>query len=175
VNVELGVAVAVAVDVGVAVAVDDGVGVGVAVGVGVGRLGAGVGATGLEDVADGDGSASTGEAEGAATGGGALVTAGALAAGDRLGAAPPADPALAVTEAPAVPDGLPDRAAAAGPWGCEPLSASTVMIPVAAIAISTPAAAAIPASASIRGLGGLADCGKPLGRNGPALCATSRR
>ena len=165
---ELGVAVAVAVDVGVAVAVDDGVGVGV----GVGRLGAGVGDTGLEDVADGDGWASTGEAEGAATGGGSLVTAGALAACERLGAAPPA---LAVTEAPVVPDGLPDRAAAAGPWGCEPLSASTVMIPVAAIAITTPAAAAIPASASIRGLGGLADCGKPLGRNGPALCATSRR
>ena len=167
---EVGVAVAVAVDVGVAVAVDGGVGVGV----GVVRLGAGVGDTGLEDVADGDGLASIGEAEGAATGGGALVTAGALAAGDRLGAAPPADPALVVTEAPAVPDGLPDRAAAA-PGGCEPLSASTVMIPVAAIAITTPAAAAIPASASIRGLGGLADSGKPLGRNGPALCATSRR
>jgi hypothetical protein len=171
VNVGVGVAVAVAVDVGVAVAVDGGVGVGV----GVVRLGAGVGDTGLEDVADGDGLASIGEAEGAATGGGALVTAGALAAGDRLGAAPPADPALAVTEAPAVPDGLPDRAAAAGSGRCEPLSASTVMIPVAAIAITTPAAAAIPASASIRGLGGLADCGKPLGRNGPALCATSRR
>ena len=170
-NVELGVAVAVAVDVGVAVAVDDGVGVGV----GVGRLGTGVGDTGLEDVADGDGLASIGEAEGAATGGGALMTAGALEVGDRLGAAPPADPALAVTEAPAVPDGLPDRAAAAGSGRCEPLSASTVMIPVAAIAIRTPAAAAIPASASIRGLGGLADCGKPLGRNGPALCATSRR
>ena len=168
---ELGVAVAVAVDVGVAVAVDGGVGVGV----GVGRLDVGAGDTGLEDVADGDGSASTGEAGGAATGGGALMTAGALAAGDRLGAAPPADPALAVTEAPAVPDGLPDRAAAAGSGRCEPLSASTVMIPVAAIAIRTPAAAAIPASASIRGLGGLADCGKPLGRNGPALCATSRR
>ena len=168
---EVGVAVAVAVDVGVAVAV----GVGVGVAVDVGRLGAGVEGTGLEDVADGDGWASTGEAEGAATGGGALVTAGALAAGDRLGAAPPADPALAVTEVPAVPDGLPDRAAAAGPGRCEPLSASTVMIPVAAIAIRTPTAAATPDSASIRDLGGLAGCGKPLGRNGPALCITSRR
>ena len=168
---EVGVAVAVAVDVGVAVAVDGGVGVGV----GVGRLGAGVGDTGLEDVADGDGFGLDRRGGGRRHRGGALVTAGALAAGDRLGAAPPADPALAVTEAPAVPDGLPDRAAAAGPGGCEPLSASTVMIPVAAIAITTPAAAAIPASASIRGLGGLADCGKPLGRNGPALSATSRR
>ena len=103
------------------------------------------------------------------------MTAGALVAGERLGDTPPADPVLAVTEALAVPDGLPERPAAAGRGVCEPVSASTVMIPVAAIAIRTPTAAATPDSASIRDLGGLAGCGKPLGRNGPAVCITSRR
>ena len=75
-----GVGVAVAVE----VEVDVGVGVPVTVGVGVGGFGAGVGDTGAEDVADGDGFALVGEAEGGATGG-ALMTAGALVAGERLG------------------------------------------------------------------------------------------
>ena len=167
-----GVGVAVAVEVEVDVGV--GVAVTVGVGVGVGGFGVGVGNTGAEDVADGDGFALAGEAEDGATGG-ALMTVGALVAGERLGDTPPADPVLTVTEALGAPDGPPDRPAAAGGGVCEPVSASTVMIPVAAIAIRTPTAAATPDSASIRDLGGLAGCGKPLGRNGPALCATSPR
>jgi hypothetical protein len=173
-NVKDGVGVAVAVEVAVAVDVGVGVAVTVGVGVGVGGFGACVGNTGAEDVADGDGFALVGEAEDGATAG-ALMTAGALVAGERLGDTPPADPVLAVTEALAVPDGLPDRPAAAGGGVCEPVSASTVTIPVAAIAIRTPIAAATPDSASIRDLDGLAGSGKPLGRNGPALCITSRR
>ena len=153
-----------------------GVGVAVDVGVGVGRRGVGVGEGGAEDVADGDGFALVGEAEteGGATGGGALVTAGAPVAGDRLGDVAPADPGLVVTEAAAEPGGwpLPDRAASARCGVCEPPSASTVMIPVATIAIRTPTAAATPDSASHRCLIG---CGKPLGRNEPAPCSTSSR
>ncbi|MGO8896677.1 MAG: hypothetical protein ACLP8X_21525 [Streptosporangiaceae bacterium] len=167
----VGVGVAVAVGVGVAV----GVAVSVGVGVGVGRRGAGVGEGGAGDVADRDGFALAGEAEGTAAAGGTLMTAGALVVGDRLGDVVPADPELAVTEAPAEACGLPDRAASAGRWVCEPLSASTVTIPVATTAIRMPAAAATPDSTSNRCLGGLIACGKPLGRNSPARCSTSRR
>ena len=94
--------------VGVAVAVEVDVGVGVAVPSAPASAASASGSTGAEDVADGDGFALVGEAEGGATGG-ALMTAGALVAGDRLGDIPPAGPVLAVTEALAVPGGLPVR------------------------------------------------------------------
>ena len=56
------------------------------------------------------------------------------------------------------------------------MSAMAATIPVAAIAITTPATAAVvPDSASSRRRGGLIGSGKPLGRNGPARCVTSRR
>ena len=114
-----------------------GVGVAVDVGVGVGRRGVGVGEGGAEDVAGSDGFALVGEAEteDGAAGGGALVTAGAPVAGDRLGDVAPADPGLVVTAAAAGPGEwpLPDRAASPRCGVCEPPSASTVTIPVAAI------------------------------------------
>ena len=156
---------------GVGLAVDVGVGVGRGVGVGVG---VGVGEGGADDVADGDGFALVGEAEGAAAGG-ALVTTAAPVAGDRVGDAGPAEPEPAVTEAVAEPGELPGRPASADRGGCEPLSASTVIIPVATIATRTPMAAATPDSASSRRFGGLTGSGKPLGRNGPARSITFRR
>ena len=77
-------------------------------------------------------------------------------------------------EAAAGPGQWPDRPAADG-GACDPVSASTVTIPVAVIAIRTPTAAATPDSASIRRLGALTACGKPLDRNDPARCVTSCR
>jgi len=86
---------------GVNVNVNVGVGLGLAVndGVGVGCDADGVGTAGAEDVAerDGDGFALLGVADDGATGGGALLTAGWLAAGGTLGDIPALDPALAVT------------------------------------------------------------------------------
>jgi hypothetical protein len=54
-------------------------------------------------------------------------------------------------------------------------SARTVITPVATIAITIADAAAPPDSASIRPLGWLTCCGKPLAPNGPARCVTSSR
>ena len=48
-------------------------------------------------------------------------------------------------------------------------------IPVAMIATRTPTAATAPDSAIIRRRGARIACGKPLGRNVPARCVTSRR
>ena len=101
------------------------------------------------------------------------MTAGALMVGDRLGDVAPDDPGFAVAERRRSCRWLTRRHRPAA--GCASLSASTVTIPVATIAIRTPTAAATPDSASHRCLGGLIGCGKPLGRNGPARCTTSSR
>jgi hypothetical protein len=157
----------------VGVPVADGVGVGLAVGedadgVGVGAAGAEVAAVGADvegagaDDVDGD------EADVAAAGW--TPEAGWLAAGGSLtvgaGSAVPA--ALAVAEVPA-------RAASGERGLCDPLSASAAMIPVEAMAIKMPAAAAIRDSRRIRCLGCLIGSGKPFGPNGPARSVTSCR
>ncbi len=122
-----------------------------------------------EEEGDGDGFAEAVEGDGEGAAGGAPVTAAALVAGVRLGDGPLAGSVLAVPEAPA---GLLDRAASAWRGVGETPSASTVMIPVAAIAITIAATAAMPDNAGLRGLTG---SGKPFGRNGPAWYVTSRR
>jgi hypothetical protein len=130
---------------------------------------------------DGDGLARDGVAAGADGGGAELVVAVALVVGCAPMGNPPDGPGL-FGSAPlvAAPDDWldgPDRAAAApAGGGCEPVSAMAATIPVAAIAITTPVTApVIPDSASSRRRGGLIGSGKPLGRNGPARCVTSRR
>jgi hypothetical protein len=159
------------------------------VGVGVGGLNVNVGR--VDGVAgagvtecDGDGCALDRVGDGTGAGGAALLllaVAVALVVGCAPIGTPPAGPVLpgsaALVAAPddwlACPD-LADAAEDAG--GCPPVSAMAATIPVAAIAITTPATAAvIPDSASIRRRGGLTGSGKPLGRNGPARCVTSRR
>lgn len=167
-----GSGVSVGVDVGVDVAVD----VGVRVGVGGWNVNLGVGVPGAGEAAvrDGDGFAVVGEKDSGAAGGGALVDGVALVDGGAPGDVTPAVPASSPAGALAEPDELPAPAAACR-GACDPVSASTVTIPVAMIATRTPAAAATPDSASIRRLGGRTACGKPLGRNAPARCATSRR
>ena len=133
---------------------------------------------------DGDGRALDRVGDGTGAGGAApLLLAAAVApvVGCAPMGSPPAGPLLpgsaALVAAPddwlACPD-LADAAEEAG--GCPPVSAMAATIPVAAIAITTPATAAvIPDSASIRRRGGLTGSGKPLGRNAPARCVTSRR
>jgi len=157
------------VSVGVGVAVPLGVGVGVSVGVGKVNLGVELAGAGEAAVRDGDGFAVVGETDNATAGGGALL-AGALVAGDGA----PAVPASPLAGALAEPDELLAPAAACR-GTCDPVSASTVTIPVAMIATRTPAAAATRDSASIRRLGARAGCGKPLGRKAPARRVTSRR
>jgi hypothetical protein len=159
------------------------VGVGVVAGLYV-KVGRGVGVDGSGVAGcDGDGCARDRVADGTGAGGAALLLAVAVAlvVGCASMGAPPAGPVLpgsaALVAAPgdwlAWPD-LADAAEDAG--GCPPVSAMAATIPVAAIAITTPATAAvIPDSASIRRRGGLTGSGKPLGRNGPARCVTSRR
>ena len=163
---------------GASVAVDVGVDVAVDVGVGVGgstvNLGVWVPGAGEAAVRDGDGFAVVGEKDAGAAGGGTLVDGGALVDGDSPGEVAPTIPASPLAGALAEPGELPDPAAACR-GACDPVSASTVTIPVAMIATRTPAAAATPDSASIRRLGGRTACGKPLGRNAPARCATARR
>ena len=129
-------------------------------------LGGGDGKPDREDVAACDG-------DGTTTGGGALVP-GWLAAGDTLGDTLAA-PALAVTAALAVADALRDLVSSAGRAVREVPSARTVITPVATITIRRTDAAAPPDSATIRLLGGLTCCGKPLAANGPARCVTSSR
>jgi hypothetical protein len=157
------------------------VGVGVGEYVNVGRD-VGVDATGVAGC-DGDGCALVRVGEAVGAGGGALLLAVAavLMVGWASIGAPVAELLLpgraALVAAPddwlAGPD-LPDVAAEAGGW--PPVSAMAATIPVAAIAITTPATAAvIPDSASRRRRGGMIGSGKPLGRNGPARCVTSRR
>src|SRR5690242_1340399 len=154
-----------------------GVGVG-GLNVNVGRVDgvAGAGVTGC----DGGGCALDRVGDGTGAGGAArllLAVAVALVVGCAPMGTPPAGPVLPGSAAPddwlACPD-LADAAEDAG--GCPPVSAMAATIPVAAIAITTPATAAvIPDSARIRRRGGLTGSGKPLGRNGPARCVTSRR
>ena len=160
------------------------------VGVGVGGLNVNVGrldGVGAAEVAGCDGGGCAldlvGDGVGVGAGGAALLLAVAVAlvVGCAPMGTPPAGPVLPGSAAAAValdvwlacPD-LADAAEDAG--GCAPVSAMAATIPVAAIAITTPATAAvIPDSASIRRRGGLTGSGKPLGRNGPARCVTSRR
>jgi hypothetical protein len=125
---------------------------------------------------DGDGFTLVGETDaGAPAPGGALLdVGGALLAGDSPGDVPPGAPVSPVVTALAEPDADPGSAAAdRGEW--DPVSASTVTIPVAMIATITPTTAAAPDSAIIRFRGAWIACGKPLGRNVPARCVTSRR
>lgn len=157
------------------------------VGVGVGGLNVNVGrvdGVGGAEVAgcDGDGCALDRVGDGAGAGGAALLLAVAVAlvVGCAPMGTPPAGPVLPGSAAAVALDvwlARPDLAEAAeDAGGCAPVSAMAATIPVAAIAITTPATAAvIPDSASIRRRGGLTGSGKPLGRNGPARCVTSRR
>ena len=158
-----------------------------AVGVGVVGLNVNVGrvdGVGGAEVAgcDGDGCALDRVGDGAGAGGAALLLAVAVArvvGGAPIGT-PPDGPVLPGSAAAVALDvwlACPDVAdAAEDAGGCGPVSAMAATIPVAATAITTPATAAvIPDSASIRRRGGLTGSGKPLGRNGPARCVTSRR
>ena len=160
------------------VAVGVAVEVAVAVGVGVGgwnvNLGVGVAGDGEAAGCDGDRFTLVGETDAAAAGGGALLDGGVLMAGDSPEGAPLGVPVSPVAVALAEPD-EPLVPAAADCGECDPVSASTVTIPVAMIATRTPTAAAAPDSANIRRRGARIAWGKPLGRNGPALCVTSRR
>ena len=83
-----------------------------------------------------------------------------------VGSAVPA--ALAVADPPA-------RAASDECGGCEPLSARAAIIPVEAMAIKMPTAAATRDTMRIRCLGCLMGSGKPFGPNGPARSVTSCR
>ena len=155
-----------------------GVGVGVCgLNVNVGRA-VGVGAAEVAGC-DGEGFAGDGVEAGADGGGAAPAVAVALVDGCASMGAPPDGPVLPGS-APlaAAPDDWLDCLDWAAPadGGCEPVSAMAATIPVAAIAITTPATATVvPDSASSRRRGGLIGSGKPLGRNGPARCVTSRR
>ena len=158
------------------------------VGVGVGglnvnvRRGDGVGGAGVAEC-EADGCTLDRVGDGAGAGGAALLllaVAVALVVGCAPMGTPPAGPVLPGSAAAVALDvwlACPDLAEAAeDAGGCAPVSAMAATIPVAAIAITTPATAAvIPDSASIRRRGGLTGSGKPLGRNGPARCVTSRR
>jgi hypothetical protein len=162
------VAAAVAVAVGVLVVADA---------VGTGRVVAslGVGVPGGEAVAcDREGFALVGETDAGAAGSGALLTGGTLLTGESPGDAPPGAPVSPVAGVLAEPDEAPPPAAA-GRGECDPVSASTVTIPVAMIATRTPTTAMAPDSATIRRRGARIACGKPLGRNVPARSITSRR
>ena len=160
-------AVAVAVAVGVPV-------VSVGVGVGVKVLGVGVPGGGEAAARDREGFALVGETDAGAAGGGALTTGGVLLTGELPGDAPPGAPVSPAAEVLAEPDEAPPPAAA-DRGECDPVSASTVTIPVAMIATSTPTTATAPDSATIRRRGARIACGKPLGRNVPARSITSRR
>ena len=151
------------------------VGVGVGEGVCVGgwnvNVGVGVPGAGEAVVRVGDGLAVVGGAGAGAASGGALLDGGALVTGDSPGDVAPAVPASPLAGGLAEPGEL----SAARGGACDPVSASTVTIPVAMIATRMPTAAATPDSATIRRLGARIACGKPLARNGPARCVTSRR
>jgi hypothetical protein len=128
-------------------------------------------------VCDGEGFTLVGETDAGAAGGDVLLTGGALLTGESPGDAPPAPPGVPVSpvaEALAEPDEAPPSAAS-DRGECDPVSASTVTIPVAMIATRTPTTTTAPDSAIIRRRGARIACGKPLGRNVPARCVTSRR
>ncbi len=162
-NVNVGVAVLVAVE----VAVEVSVGLGWVVNGGVGRSG-GEGAAECERLAR------LGEAGAGASWGGALLAGDTVVTGDSSGDIPLGTAVSPVAGALVAPDEDP-RSASADRGECDPVSASTVTIPVAMIATRTPTTAAAPDSAIIRRRGARIACGKPLGRNAPARWATSRR
>lgn len=172
------VAVDVAVAVGVAVAVAVGVPVGVAVvvpvGVGDGDGVDGLAVAGVVAGCDGDGSALLADVAGTSMGAWAAVV-GWLLVGDALAGAAALAVAPAVCAALAVTAPLVTRTASTECGTCGPLSARTVMVPVATTAVATPAAAAIRARTTVRGLGCLIAGGKPSGPNGPARSITSCR
>jgi len=166
--VHVGGAVLVAVEVAVELAVEVTVGLGWGVSGGVGRS---VG----EGTAECDERFTRlGETDAGAAGGGALLVGDAVLTGDSSGDTPLGTPASPVTGAFAEPDEDP-APASADRGACDPVSARTVTIPVAMIATRTPTTAAAPDSAIIRRRGARIACGKPLGRNAPARCVTSRR
>jgi hypothetical protein len=122
----------------------------------------------------GDGFAEVGEADGAP------AVAGSVAAGVvLLGDGPAVAAALAVK--PGLPGalGLADllvvREASSVCGACVPPRARTAISPAQATATTTPAAAAIRDTTTIRGRGCLITSGKPLSPNGPAFCVTSCR
>jgi hypothetical protein len=115
-----------------------------------------------------------GETDAGAAGGGALLDGGALLTGDSPEGTSLGAPVSPVAEVLAEPDEAPGSAAA-DRGECDPVSASTVTIPVAMIATRTPTTAAAPDSAIIRRRGARIACGKPVGRKVPARCVTSRR
>jgi hypothetical protein len=175
-NVNVGGAVLVAVEMAVEVAVD--VAVEVAVDVAVGLewvVSAGVGKSGGDGTAECDERLTRlGETDAGAAGGGALLVGDAALTGDSSGDTPLGTPVSPVAGAFAEPDEDP-APASADRGECDPVSARTVTIPVAMIATRTPTTAAAPDSAIIRRRGAWIACGKPLGRNAPARCVTSRR
>jgi len=121
----------------VGVAVDVGCDVGVGVGGWDVNLGVGVCGAGEAAVRDGDGFAVVGEMDSGAARGGALLGGGALVVGDSPGDVGPAVSATPLAVALAEPGELP---AAACRGACDPVSASTVTIPVAMTATRTPTA-----------------------------------
>jgi len=165
--VNVGDAVPVAVEVAVEVAVDVSVGLGWVVSGGVGKSG-GEGAAECDERLTW-----LGETDAGAAAGGALLV-NAVLTGDSSGDTPLGIPVSPVAGAFAEPDEDP-APASADRGECDPVSASTVTIPVAMIATRTPTTAAAPDSAIIRRRGAWIACGKPLGRNAPARCVTSRR
>jgi hypothetical protein len=161
------------VNVGDAVLVAVEVAVDVAVGLGWGVSG-GVGRSGGEGAAERERFTLLGETDAGAAGGGALLVGDAVLTGDSSGDTPLGTPVSPAAGAFAEPDEDP-APASADRGECDPVSASTVTMPVAMIATRTPTTAAAPDSAIIRRRGAWIACGKPLGRKAPARCATSRR
>ena len=151
--------------------------VAVAVGVGGRSVRLGVGEPGGGEAAaecDREGFTLVGATDAGAAGGGALLDGGALLTGDS-----PEGTSLGVPVSPVAGElAEPDEAlgpAAADRGECDPVSASTVTIPVAMIATRTPTTAPAPDSAIIGRRGARIACGKPVGRKVPARCVTSRR
>jgi hypothetical protein len=148
-DVNVGGAVLVAVEVAVEVAVDVTVGLGWVVSAGVGKSGG-------EGTAECDERFTRlGETDAGAAGGGAVLVGDAMLAGDAVlagdssGDTPLGTPVSPAAGAFAEPDEDPAPASAVR-GECDPVSASTVTIPVAMIATRTPTTAAAPDSAIIR-------------------------
>ncbi|HEY2286024.1 MAG TPA: hypothetical protein VGH88_09815, partial [Streptosporangiaceae bacterium] len=142
-NVNVGDAVPVAVEEAVELAVDVAVGLGWVVTAGVGKSG------GEGTVECDERFTRLGETDAGAAGGGALLVGDAVLTGDSSGDTPPGTPVSPAAGAFAAPDEDP-APASADRGECDPVSASTVTIPVAMIATRTPTTAAAPDSAIIR-------------------------
>jgi hypothetical protein len=145
-NVNVGGAALVAVE--VAGAVEVAVAVEVTVGVGW-VVNGGVGKSGGEGAAECERFTRLGETDAGAARGGALLVGDAVLTGDSSGDTPLGTPVSPVAGAFAEPDEDPAPASAVR-GECDPVSASTVTIPVAMIATRTPTTAAAPDSAIIR-------------------------